>query len=63
MKTPFLNKAVIFLIVGLRPLFGVAHCRYEVSCTKFATEQLQKEAFVCAMWHIIKRVLSCSPLS
>jgi putative component of membrane protein insertase Oxa1/YidC/SpoIIIJ protein YidD len=62
MKTPFLNKAVIFLIVGLRPLFGVAHCRYEVSCTKFATEQLQKNALLPAVWEIVKRICSCNPL-
>jgi putative component of membrane protein insertase Oxa1/YidC/SpoIIIJ protein YidD len=63
MKTPFLNKIVIFLIVGLRPLFGVAHCRYAISCTKFATWQLQEKAFLPALWEIIKRVCSCNPLS
>lgn len=62
MKIPLINKAVIFLIVGLRPLFGIAHCRYAVSCTKFATWQLEEKSFLSAMWAIIKRVCSCNPL-
>lgn len=61
MKTPLLNKMVIFLIVGLRPLFGIAHCRYQLSCTKFATQQLKEYALLPAMWAIIKRILSCNP--
>ena len=36
MRAPFFNKVVIFIILGLRPLFGIAHCRYVVSCTQFA---------------------------
>jgi putative component of membrane protein insertase Oxa1/YidC/SpoIIIJ protein YidD len=62
MKMPLLNKIIIFLIVGLRPLFGVAHCRYVVSCTKFAAEQLQEKTFYVALWEIIKRICSCNPL-
>jgi putative component of membrane protein insertase Oxa1/YidC/SpoIIIJ protein YidD len=58
----FLNKIVIFVIVGLRPLFGVAHCRYAVSCTKFAIMQLQEKTLLPAAWEIIKRVCSCNPI-
>jgi putative component of membrane protein insertase Oxa1/YidC/SpoIIIJ protein YidD len=56
------NNFVIFLIVGLRPLFGQAHCKYSVSCTQFATEQLQTNSLLPAVWAIVKRVFSCNPL-
>lgn len=65
MKTvhvPFLNKIFIFIILGLRPLFGIAHCRYAVSCTKFAVWQLEEKRLDVALWDIGKRVLSCNPL-
>lgn len=62
MKVPFINRAVIFFIVGVRPLFGIAHCRYVISCTRFATEQLQNNKLFPAVWNIIKRVSSCNPL-
>jgi putative component of membrane protein insertase Oxa1/YidC/SpoIIIJ protein YidD len=61
MKFRFLNKIVIFLIIGLRPLFGQAHCKYAVSCTKFAIWQLQEYPLLPAVWRIIKRVFSCNP--
>jgi putative component of membrane protein insertase Oxa1/YidC/SpoIIIJ protein YidD len=61
-KAPFLNKIVIFLITGLRPLFGIAHCRYQVSCTKFAVWQLEEKPLMQAIWEIVKRVISCNPL-
>lgn len=57
----FLNKIVIFLIVGLRPLFGQAHCKYPVSCTRFAVGELQNNSLLPAVWAIIKRVCSCNP--
>jgi len=62
LKTPFLNKIVIFFIIGLRPLLGIAHCRYAVSCTKFATITLQENSLFTAIWAIVKRVCSCNPL-
>lgn len=62
MKTPLLNKIIIFLIIGLRPLFGLAHCKYVVSCTQFATEELQQKSLLPAVWAIIKRVCSCNPI-
>ena len=61
-KIPFLNKIAIFLITGIRPIFGLAHCRYQVSCTKFAVWQLQEKGFIEASWTIFKRILSCNPL-
>lgn len=59
MRKPFLNKILIFLIVGLRPLFGIAHCRYAVSCTTFAKWQLEEKGLIKALWAIFKRILSC----
>jgi len=61
MKIRLLNRAIIFLITGIRPLFGVAHCKYAVSCTKFATIELQENSLLPALWAIIKRVCSCNP--
>ncbi len=61
MKTPLVNKIIIFLIHGIRPLFGIAHCKYAVSCTKFATWQLQEKKLFIALWEISKRVISCNP--
>lgn len=62
MKTPVINKVIIFLITGIRPLFGIAHCKYAVSCTKFAVWQLQERVLWSALWEIGKRVVSCNPL-
>lgn len=62
MNVPLLNKILIFLIRGIRPFFGIAHCKYAVSCTKFAVWQLEEERLLVALWEIGKRVLSCNPL-
>jgi putative component of membrane protein insertase Oxa1/YidC/SpoIIIJ protein YidD len=62
MKIPFFNKIIIFIILGVRPLFGIAHCRYAVSCTKFAVWQLEQKGLCAALWEIGKRVVSCNPL-
>ena len=56
------NKIIGFLIVGIRPLFGIAHCKYAVSCTKFAVLQLEQKRLFAALWAIFKRVISCNPL-
>jgi len=61
MKVRFLNKLVIFLIISLRPLFGIAHCRYAVTCTKFAIWQLEEKPLLPALWCIFKRVCLCNP--
>jgi len=58
-----INKIVMLIIVGLRPLFGQAHCKYAVSCTKFAQWQLQEKALLPALWSIFKRVCSCNPFT
>lgn len=62
MKTSLLNKCVISLIVGIRPLFGAAQCRYVVTCTQYATFVLQVNSLFPALWLIIKRVCTCNPL-
>jgi putative component of membrane protein insertase Oxa1/YidC/SpoIIIJ protein YidD len=51
----------MLVIIGLRPLIGMAHCRYAVSCTQFAQWQLQEKSLLPAVWAIIKRVCSCGP--
>lgn|GEM_PF-5280378 len=48
-----------FLIVGLRPLLGLATCIYTPSCTSFALEQLETEPLYRAFPTIVRRVLSC----
>lgn len=58
-----LSKIFIFLIQGIRPLLGPATCKYELTCGKFAIYQLQHFPLHHAIWEIIKRVLSCNPLS
>lgn len=62
MKIRLINKILIFLIIGLRPLFGIAHCKYAVTCTQFATITLQENNMCSALWIILKRVVSCNPL-
>jgi len=52
---------LIFLIRGLRPLLGPAHCKYPISCTDYAEDTLKKESLLKAIWLITKRVLSCNP--
>lgn len=52
-----------FLIKGLRPLFGPAHCKYPVSCTVYAHEQLKTESLLRAIKKIVIRVLSCNPFT
>lgn len=50
------------MIVGIRPLFGPSECRYSVTCTQFAADQLRNKTFFSAVLAITKRVLSCNPL-
>jgi len=57
----YLNKVTLFLIMGLRPLIGPAQCRYTITCTQFAAQQLQEKTFLYAVIAIVKRVFSCNP--
>jgi putative membrane protein insertion efficiency factor len=57
------RKLFIFLIVGLRPLFGPGQCRFSVTCTQFATHCLQEKSFFSALWAITKRFISCNPFT
>ncbi len=55
-------RFLIFLIKGIRPLLGSPGCcRYTVTCTDFAVQQLQEQPLHKAIWRISKRVLSCNP--
>ncbi len=60
----FISFILQFLIMSLRPLLGPpAHCVYALSCTKFALYQLEHEPLGKAVWVIIKRLLSCNPIT
>jgi putative component of membrane protein insertase Oxa1/YidC/SpoIIIJ protein YidD len=52
---------IIDMIVGLRPLFGPACCKFSVSCTEFAILKLKEESLGQALWQITKRLASCHP--
>ncbi|HRN77963.1 MAG TPA: membrane protein insertion efficiency factor YidD [Candidatus Dependentiae bacterium] len=56
-----INKLIIFIISGLRPLLGPAHCKYPVTCTPYAIEQLNTQPLHRALGLIIRRILSCNP--
>jgi len=56
-----LGLLLIFLIRGLRPFLGPSHCKYPISCTNYAAEQLKTKPLLAAIWLITKRVLSCNP--
>jgi putative component of membrane protein insertase Oxa1/YidC/SpoIIIJ protein YidD len=56
-----IKHAIIFFMTGLRPLLGPAACRFPLSCTHFAVEQLKKKSLVAALWAIIKRIAACQP--
>ena len=52
-------KLLIFLLYGIRPLLGPATCKYPISCTDFAVQQLQEKPLAYACIAIIKRIVSC----
>lgn len=61
----FIKNILQFLIAGLRPflgpgLFGPV-CRYPISCTQFALEQLENKPLFTALIAITKRIFSCGP--
>ncbi len=58
-----IKKFLTFLILGLRPLLGPAACKFPVSCTDYAVEQLEKERITKAVWRITKRLLKCNPFT
>ncbi len=59
----WLKIILINLILYLRPLFGMRCCRYTITCTQYAEYQLYNQPFWLALRNILKRVLSCQPLS
>jgi putative component of membrane protein insertase Oxa1/YidC/SpoIIIJ protein YidD len=64
MITRLLSRLFIFLIQGIRPLLGgQGCCKYSVTCTQFAINQLKERPLHRALWHICKRVLSCNPFT
>lgn len=57
-----LGRIFIFLIFGLRPLFGPqGTCRFPITCTQYAEEQFKEKSFLIAILYIIKRVIYCNP--
>lgn len=64
--TSFKNYLIYFfiaLINIIRPLLGPPGCcRYYITCTRFAEEQLKTQPLLKAIKEIIKRLLSCNSL-
>jgi hypothetical protein len=58
-----MNSFASWLIVGLRPLLGPALCYYEVGCSSYATHCFENNSFFKAIALIVKRVISCNPIS
>jgi putative component of membrane protein insertase Oxa1/YidC/SpoIIIJ protein YidD len=54
---------LIFIITGLRPLFGPDLCKFPETCTRYAVRQLKQETLFKALIAITKRVASCSPIN
>jgi hypothetical protein len=52
------------LIAGYRycisPLLG-HHCRFEPSCSAYATQALEEFGVIVGLWYTLKRVLKCAP--
>ena len=59
----FLAHVIWFLIKGFRPFLGSAICKYPVSCTAFAHQELQSKSLLIALKTITIRVLSCNPFT
>ncbi len=58
-----IKTILIRLLYALRPLLGPeASCKYYIGCTEYAAIQLEDLPFHKALYNIIKRILSCSPL-
>jgi len=58
-----IKKILITCIVGLRPLLGPATCKFHITCTPYAIDQLETQPLHKALWNIIKRLLMCSPFN
>lgn len=51
----------IMIIQGIRPLLGPADCKFPVTCTRYAIQQLQEQPLHRAFYLIAHRLLSCNP--
>ena len=60
----FLSRAIIFLIklyqLILSPFLGKT-CRFNPSCSNYATESIEKHGAIQGMFFSIKRILRCNP--
>jgi hypothetical protein len=56
-----LKRILSFIITGLRPLLGPAHCKYAVGCTQFSLMQLEEQSLPVAFATILRRLISCNP--
>jgi putative membrane protein insertion efficiency factor len=55
-----------FLILCYRFIFSVSagrQCRFEPTCSHYASEALKNHTFTKALWLVIKRIWKCSPFS
>lgn len=52
-----------FLILGLRPLFGPATCKFSIGCTEYALLELKQRPLNKAVYLIARRLLRCNPFT
>lgn len=55
-----------FLILSYQAIFSASagrQCRFEPTCSHYATQALKQHHIVYALWLIIKRLWKCAPLS
>ena len=57
----FLQGVLFLYRVTLSPLLGPA-CRFEPSCSRFATEALDRHGLVMGLWLSLRRLIRCHPL-
>ena len=58
-------RALLIAIVRLyqltlSPLVGF-HCRYQPTCSAYATEAIETHGALCGVWLTLKRLLRCHP--
>ncbi|MBT3456333.1 membrane protein insertion efficiency factor YidD [bacterium] len=60
--THYTRQLLIAIILGVRPFLGPTYtCRFVVSCTDYAIDQLETEPIFSAIWNILKRLCMCNP--
>ncbi|MBW2274033.1 MAG: membrane protein insertion efficiency factor YidD [Deltaproteobacteria bacterium] len=64
-RAGLLAKLLLALLAAYRtivsPLLG-PHCRFEPSCSRYASEAIRKRGAVRGSWLALRRLLRCHPL-